>query len=57
MAEEGKFPGKRYLARMQLKATLEEWLKRIPAFSVKPGTRPAYSTAFMRSMHKLELVF
>ncbi len=45
------------LARMQLKATLEEWLKRIPEFSVKPGTRPVYSTAFMRSMHKLELVF
>ena len=45
------------LARMQLKATLEEWLQRIPEFSVKPGTSPVYSTAFMRSMHKLELVF
>ena len=45
------------LARIQLKATLEEWLKRISEFSVKPGTSPIYSTAFMRSMHKLELVF
>jgi len=45
------------LARMQLKATIEEWLKRIPDFSVKPGTAPTYNTAFMRTMHKLELVF
>lgn len=45
------------LARMELKATLQEWLKRIPEFSVKPATSPVYNTAFMRSMHKLELVF
>jgi cytochrome P450 len=45
------------LARLELRATLEEWLKRIPNFSMKPGTQPTYETAFLRSMRKLELVF
>ncbi len=45
------------LARLELRATLEEWLKRIPKFSMKPGTEPTYETAFLRSMRKLELVF
>jgi cytochrome P450 len=45
------------LARLELRATLEEWLKRIPEFGLKPGTAPTYETAFLRSMRKLELVF
>lgn len=45
------------LARVELNVTLQEWLKRIPEFSVKPGTEPVYITAFLRSMRKLELVF
>jgi len=40
-----------------LRATLEEWLKRIPEFGLKPGTAPTYETAFLRSMRQLELVF
>jgi cytochrome P450 len=45
------------LARLELRATLDEWLKRIPEFGVKPGTAPEYVTGFLRSMRKLELVF
>lgn len=45
------------LARLELRATLEEWLKRIPDFGLKPGSVPTYETAFLRSMRKLELVF
>lgn len=30
-----------YLARTEIRIFLEEWLKRIPVFSIKPGTPPA----------------
>lgn len=43
------------LARVELSTTLDEWLKRIPEFSVKPGTGPVYVTGYLRSMRKLEL--
>lgn len=45
------------LARVELSTTLEQWLKRIPEFSVKPGTEPVYVTGYLRSMRKLELVW
>ena len=45
------------LARVELTSMLDEWLKRIPKFSMKPGTQPVYITGFLRSMRKLELVF
>ena len=45
------------LARVELRTTLEEWLKRIPEFSVKPGTEPVYVTGYLRSMRRLELVW
>lgn len=45
------------LARVELSTTLEEWLKRIPEFSVKPGTEPVYVTGYLRSMRKLQLVW
>ena len=43
------------LARVELNATLEEWLKRIPHFRVKAGTEPVYMTGYLRSMRKLQL--
>lgn len=46
-----------HLARIELKATLEEWLRRIPNYSVKAGTKPRYETGFLRSMRELHLVF
>lgn len=45
------------LARVELKTTLEEWLRRIPDYAVKPGTTPQYVTGYLRSMRKLELVW
>lgn len=45
------------LARIELSTTIEEWLKRIPEFSVKPRTEPVYVTGYLRSMRKLELVW
>ena len=43
------------LARVELTATLEEWLKRIPHFKVKEGTAPTYVTGYLRSMRTLHL--
>jgi len=45
------------LARLELRAFLEEWLKRIPSFVVKSGTAPIYETGFLRSMRELHLVW
>lgn len=45
------------LARVELRVTLEEWLKRIPDFGIKPGTAPAYETGILRTMKNLHLVF
>jgi cytochrome P450 len=45
------------LARLELRTFLEEWLKRIPDFGMKPGSEPTYETGFLRTMGKLELVF
>lgn len=43
------------LARVELRATLEEWLKRIPDFRLKEGTKPTYITGYLRSMRTLQL--
>lgn len=43
------------LARVELRATLEEWLKRIPDFRLKEGTEPTYVTGYLRSMRTLQL--
>ena len=45
------------LARLELRATFEEWLKRIPDFALKAGTHPVYETGFLRSMRQLHLVW
>lgn len=44
-----------HLARMELAVFIEEWLKRIPHFRVKPGTKPVYETGFLRAMSSLML--
>jgi cytochrome P450 len=46
-----------HLARVELKTTLQEWLRRIPDFHVKQGTQPTYETGFLRSMRNLQLEF
>lgn len=45
------------LARLELKVTFEELLRRIPDFSLKPDTEPVYETGFLRTMKDLHLVF
>ena len=45
------------LARLEIRIVLQEWLKRIPAFSLKPGSEPVYITGFLRSMRQLDLVW
>lgn len=45
------------MARAEITCTLEEWLKRIPNFSVKPGTEPTYETSQLRQMVDLHLVW
>lgn len=46
-----------HLARIELKVFIEEWLRRIPSFSVKDSTSPTYETGFLRSMRNLHLTF
>ncbi len=46
-----------HLARLEIKVALEEFLRRIPDFNLKPGTRPEYETGILRSMKKLHLEF
>ncbi|MBV9996747.1 MAG: cytochrome P450 [Caulobacteraceae bacterium] len=43
------------LARREIKVFLEEWLKRIPDFQVKPGTKPVLVTGRVSSVVRLEL--
>jgi len=43
------------MARIELRVSFEEWLKRIPDFGLKPGTAPSYETSQLRSMTSLHL--
>lgn len=45
------------LARMELRVFLEEWLKRIPEFSVKPGDEPRTSSGQVNGILYLPLVW
>mgnify|MGYP001817593694 CR=1 FL=1 len=45
-----------HLARMELRVGLEEWHKRIPEYSLKPGVTPQY-TMGLRNVDNLELVW
>lgn len=43
------------LARRELKIFLQEWLKRIPDFRIKPGTRPVFTTGIVNALTELHL--
>lgn len=43
------------LARRELKIFLQEWLKRIPDFRIKPGTRPVFTTGIVNALTELRL--
>ena len=46
-----------HLARVELTATFEEWLKRIPHFKMKEGEEPIYETGILRTMKNLHFVW
>jgi cytochrome P450 len=46
-----------HLARLELKVTFEQFLRRIPDFRMKPGAEPLYETGILRSMKSLPLEF
>jgi hypothetical protein len=37
--------------------TLEEWLRRIPVFSLKPGARPTYHSGIVAAVENVPLVW
>lgn len=45
------------LARRELRVFLQEWLKRIPEFRVKPGTKPVLVTGQVNGILELQLVW
>lgn len=45
------------LARRELQIFLEEWLRRIPEFAVKPGARPVTASGGVNGMLRLPLVW
>lgn len=45
------------LARREIKAFLVEWLRRIPDFAVRPGTRPILATGMVNGVLSLPLVW
>lgn len=46
-----------HLARMEVIVTLEEWLKRIPAFSLKEGASPTYHSGIVAAVENVPLVW
>jgi cytochrome P450 len=43
------------LARLELKIFIEEWLRRIPEFEIKPGETPVYGPGQVNSVERLVL--
>lgn len=46
-----------FLARTEIKVYLEEWLKRIPDFTVKPGEKVTFATGMVNAVHYLPLTW
>lgn len=47
----------RWLANVEIKVTLEEWLARIPEFSIEPGAEVHFSGGILGSVNALPLVW
>jgi camphor 5-monooxygenase len=46
-----------HLARMEVTVTLEEWLKRIPAFRLREGAKPVYQSGIVAAVDQVPLVW
>lgn len=46
-----------HLARMEVIVTLEEWLKRIPEFSLKEGAAPTYYSGIVAAVENVPLIW
>ena len=44
-----------HLARLEVTVTLEEWLKRIPRFRMKPGEKPIYHSGIVAAIDNVHL--
>ena len=44
-----------HLARLEVMVTIEEWLKRIPAFTLKEGTNPRYFSGIVAAVQNVQL--
>lgn len=44
-----------HLARLEVMVTIEEWLKRIPEFRLKDGTRPTYFAGIVAAVQNVQL--
>lgn len=46
-----------HLARMEVIVTLQEWLKRIPEFGLRPGSQPTYRAGIIAAVDNVPLVW
>jgi cytochrome P450 len=46
-----------HLARLEVTVTLQEWLKRIPQFSLLPGSQPIYYSGIVAAVENVHLVW
>lgn len=46
-----------HLARLEVTVTLQEWLKRIPEFALKPDCKPVYHSGIVAAVDNVQLVW
>jgi camphor 5-monooxygenase len=46
-----------HLARLEATVTLQEWLKRIPVFSLAPGARPRYHSGIIAAVENVPIIW
>jgi cytochrome P450 len=46
-----------HLARLEATVTLQEWVKRIPEFSLAPGAQPIYNSGIIASVQNVPLIW
>jgi cytochrome P450 len=46
-----------HLARLEATVTLQEWIRRIPAFSLVPGANPVYHSGIVAAVENVQLIW